>query len=99
MAGRGAQTDSVEVPRRALSQAERELLLAVLQHASFDGRDRLLAPVDRTPVVGICDCGCATVLLRVGDVEAVEGFPEPIPNEAEVLGADGGVIGGVLVFE
>ena len=50
-------------------------------------------------VVGACDCGCATVTLRVGDVDTNEEFADPIPNEAEVLGIDGESIGGVLVFE
>jgi hypothetical protein len=77
---------------------ERNLLVAVLGYADFTGRDELLAQVSRVEVVGRCDCGCATVTLRVDKTPPSDEPPRPIPNEAEVLGADGESVGGALVF-
>jgi hypothetical protein len=74
------------------------MLRALLDHADFDGRDALLAQIDDAQVVGHCPCGCATVDLKVSGQPTSHAGYGPIPNEADVLGADGGTIGGVLAF-
>jgi hypothetical protein len=83
---------------RPLRPEESAALLALLNHADFDGRDSLLAQVDFARVVGYCGCGCATVDLAVDSAAPASSSGSPIPNEATVLGADGEPIGGVLVF-
>lgn len=86
-------------PPRALLPEERATLLALLNHADFEGRDALVMQVDATRAVGACPCGCATVGLVVDPTAPSAGKTyRPIPNEAHVLGADGEVIGGVIVF-
>ncbi len=74
------------------------MLLALLNHADFDGRDELLAQVEVARVVGYCGCGCASVDLAVDGSPAATSVAHPIPNEATVLGADGEAVGGLLVF-
>jgi hypothetical protein len=49
-------------------------------------------------VVGRCACGCATVTLRVDSAPAGDDVARPIPNEAEVIDAEGESVGGVLLF-
>jgi hypothetical protein len=84
---------------RPLLPEERATLLALLNHADFDGRDALLAQVDSARVDSECSCGCATVGFSV-DPRAPSAAKtyRPIPNEAEVLDADDENIGGVIVF-
>ena len=50
---------------RPLLPIERDVLLAILGHADFVGRDQLLEQVDSTTVIGYCPCPCATVSLQV----------------------------------
>ena len=85
---------------RPLDVSERRTLLTLLDHAGFRGRGELREQVDHARVVGVCDCGCATVDLEVDAAAppAPRDTPSPIPNEATVLGEDGGASGGVLVF-
>lgn len=87
-----------ETPR-PLHPEERATLLAVLSHADFEGRDALVEQVDAAKAVGECPCECATVGLAVdlGTPSSGKTY-RPIPNEARVLGADGEVIGGIVVF-
>lgn len=86
------------VTPRPLSEAERKLLLSVLEYADFSGRDELLAQMSDVEVVGRCNCGCATVTLSVDSTPPSDDIARPIPNEAAVLDADGEAVGGVLVF-
>jgi hypothetical protein len=92
------EVETSPVTPRPLSEAERNLLVSVLGHADFSGRDELLAQMSRVEVVGRCDCGCATVTLRVDGTPPSDETPRPIPNDAEVLDGDGESVGGVLVF-
>jgi hypothetical protein len=85
--------------KRPLSTDERSAIMALLEHADFDGRDALLAQVDDAHVVGGCGCGCAPVTLAVGSrIPADDTVAHPIPNEATVLDASGESVGGVLLF-
>ena len=78
---------------------ERATLFALLNFADFDGRDALLEQANAVRVVGECPCGCATVGLVVDPGAPTAGKTyRPIPNEAEVLDADGENVGGVIVF-
>ena len=55
--------------------------------------------VDAVSVNGGCPCGCATVDFIVDRSAPSAGKTyRPIPNEAEVLDADGAYMGGVIVF-
>jgi hypothetical protein len=72
--------------------------MSVLEHADCSGRDELLAQMDGVEVVGRCTCGCATVTFHVPSERQSDEIATPIPNEAEVLDADGEAVGGVLVF-
>lgn len=86
-------------PKRPLEAEERAVLLAVLRHAEFEGRDALLAQVKASSVVGYCECGCASVSLAVDpSAPPAHAASSPLPNEAEVLGPDEGCVGGVLIF-
>jgi len=85
-------------PRR-LQPEERATLLALLNHADFEGRHALVEQVDAARADGHCPCGCATVGLVVDPAAPSAGKTyRPIPNEADVHDADGGYIGGVIVF-
>ena len=87
-----------DLPRPLLPE-ERETLLALLHHADFEGRDALVAQADSARVDWCCACGCATVNLTVDPSAPSAGRTyRPIPNEAEVVDADGESIGGVIVF-
>jgi hypothetical protein len=78
---------------------ERETLLALLNHADFEGRDALVAQVDVARVDSCCSCGCATVGFIVDESAPSAGRTyRPIPNEASVLDADGESIGGIILF-
>jgi len=84
---------------RPLLPIERDVLLAILGHADFVGRDQLLEQVDSTTVIGYCPCPCATVSLQVSPTAPKSiGGGYPIRNEAEVLDASGESIGGIIVF-
>jgi hypothetical protein len=96
MSSHRAQMRAGPTPR-PLSAAERAVLVSVLLHADFDGRDGLLAAVDGVLVVGGCGCGCGSVDLRGAD-DAGDGAAYRVPNEAVVLDGEGNAIGGVLVF-
>ena len=96
MVSRGDETSALTP--RPLSEAEQRLLLAVLGHAGFSGRNELLAQINSVEVVGRCGCGCATVTLRVDSSPPSDDIARPIPNEAEVLDAESESVGGVLVF-
>jgi hypothetical protein len=75
-----------ELPRRLLPE-ERAVLLAVLNHAPFRGRDELLAQVGAARVASYCGCGCASVGLSVESSAPVADPPgSPLPNDAQVLG-------------
>ena len=99
---RGAQLRLRAVPPeppRELLPEERATLLALLSFADFDGRDALLEQAKGVRAVGECPCGCATVGLVVDPGAPTAGQTyRPIPNEAEVLDAEGENIGGVIVF-
>jgi hypothetical protein len=83
---------------RSLTPQEKAVLRALLKHADFDGRGALLGQIDVAQVVGRCGCGCATVDLEVGERPVDEAASRPLPNQANVIGADGEPIGGVMVF-
>jgi hypothetical protein len=92
------EDETTAVTPRPLSEAERKLLVSVLESADFSGRDELLAQMNGVEVVGRCNCGCATVTLRVDSRPPADETARPIPNEAWVLDAEGESVGGVLVF-
>jgi hypothetical protein len=75
------------------------MLMAILTHADFDGRDALVAQAHSARVNSYCGCGCATVGLEVDRATppALQAT-SPIPNEAAVLDADGEEVGGIIVF-
>jgi hypothetical protein len=78
---------------------ERDTLLAILNHADFEGRDELISQVDAASVDGYCGCGCATVSLLVKpDAPRAPTAPNPVPNEAKVFDAEGVEVGGILIF-
>jgi hypothetical protein len=78
---------------------ERAALLALLDFADFAGRDALREQASVVRAVGECPCGCATVGLVVDPACPSAGRTyRPIPNEADVLDADGENVGGVIVF-
>jgi len=86
-------------PPRPLRPEERATLLALLNHADFRGRDELVEQVDAAQAVGGCTCGCATIDLIVDPAApSAVGTYRPIPNEAEVIDAEGEHVGGVIVF-
>jgi hypothetical protein len=86
-------------PPRELHSEERATLLALLNLADFAGRDALLEQASVARAVGYCPCGCATVGLEVDATAPSAGKSyRPIPNEAEVLDADGEIVGGIIVF-
>jgi hypothetical protein len=85
-----------ELPRPLLAE-ERATLLALLNHAYFEGRDELVEQVDSARADGYCGCGCATVGLTVDRAAPSAGKSyHKIP--ADILDASGELIGGVLVF-
>ena len=87
-----------ELPRPLLAD-ERATLLALLNHADFEGRDALVAQVESVRVDSYCGCGCATVGLVVD--RSLPSAPltyRPIPNEAAVYDPEGEPLGGVIVF-
>ena len=96
------RSDGTEAPTegfpRTLTAPERAVLLALLRHEDFLGRDALLAQVDHISVEGSCSCGCASVHLTVRGVAAAPSSPSPLPTEAEVLDERGNRIGGIVVF-
>ena len=82
-----------------MTASERAVLVAVLEHAWFAGRDELLAQVNFAWVTGKCDCGCPTVYLEVdGAAPRAAGVTRPVQNGADVLRADGTECGGVILF-
>jgi hypothetical protein len=94
------EKDSERFPERPrpLRAEERAVMLALLNHADFEGRDEFLSQVGRTRVIGRCACGCATVVLAVDASRPQAAVASPIPIEATVLALDGQGIGGVLLF-
>jgi hypothetical protein len=87
-----------ELPR-PLVAAEREVLLALLNLADFPGRDALVSQVEFARVDGYCACPCASFSLVV-DPDAPQAFGtlRPAPNEADVVDADGALVGGIILF-
>jgi hypothetical protein len=66
------------------------VLLALLNHADFEGRDALVEQARVVRAIGDCPCGCATVALHVDPAATSAGQSyRPIPNEAEVIATDG----------
>jgi len=95
----GGRNRGAPLNPRPLQRDERATLLALLNHADFEGRDALVEQVDAARVNGGCGCGCATVNLIVDPAAPSAGRTyRPIPNEAHVVDADGEYIGGVIVF-
>jgi hypothetical protein len=87
-----------ELPRPLLPE-ERTTLLALLNHADFEGRDALIAQVASTRVDSYCGCGCATVGLTVDPAALSAGVTyRPIPNDAAVTDGNGEPLGGIIVF-
>lgn len=75
------------------------MLLAILDARAFPGRDALRQQAATAWVDGECDCGCASIDLRVADdAPRAEQTPSPIPNEATVNGENGQPVGGIIVF-
>jgi hypothetical protein len=86
-----------ELPRPLLAE-ERATLIALLEYADFDGRDALLGQVEFARVDRYCGVD-ATVSLTVDtNVPSAGRTYRPIPNEAEIVGANGEPLGGVIVF-
>jgi hypothetical protein len=84
---------------RPLVPIERDTLLAILNHADFEGRDELISQVDSASVDGYCGCGCATVSLVVQpEARRAPTALRMIPNSARVFDAEGEEIGGIIVF-
>jgi hypothetical protein len=84
---------------RPLLPIERDTLLAILNHADFEGRDELISQVDAASVDGYCGCGCATVSLVVhSEARQAPTALHELPNSAQVLDAEGEEIGGIIVF-
>jgi hypothetical protein len=87
-----------ELPRPLLAE-ERVTLLALLNHADFEGRAALLEQVESAHVTAYCGCGCATVSLAVEPSAQSAGKTyRPIPNEANILDTEGKDIGDVMIF-
>jgi hypothetical protein len=87
-----------ELPR-ALLPEERTTLLAVLNHADFDGRDALLVQVESARAASYCGCGCGTVGLTVDRTAPSTHLTyRPVPNEAAVVDGNGEPLGGVILF-
>jgi hypothetical protein len=101
--GPSAGPGNVDYPpdlRRPLHADERAALLAVLMYADFEGRDALIAQTEAVQVIGYCSCGCASVDLVVdrSKTPPARGTRSPITNGADVLDAEGSMVGGMEVF-
>src|SRR4051794_12049067 len=83
---------------RALRDDEGALLRALLDH-DFDGADALRSQLDLARVGSSCSCGCGSIgfTLPLSGVEK-SSATSPLPVEAEIIGADGEPVGGVIVF-
>jgi hypothetical protein len=53
-----------------------------LLSAEFAGRDELRSQLDSVTAIGMCECGCGTVDLQVGESIARSGVESPVPAEA-----------------
>ncbi len=81
-----------------LSAAERQLLDGFLGH-DFPGVEALRTQARAVQAKSGCTCGCGTIDLVVSDPRPpVSEAVSPVPVEARVLGEDGKLIGGVLLF-
>lgn len=66
---------------RSLTSEERSLIEFLLS-AEFPGRDELKFQLEAVKAVGVCECGCGTVILQVGESGAPAAEETPIPIEA-----------------
>ncbi len=87
------------VTARAPTTDEREFIEAVLSR-SFDGVEALRDQWPRAQVEPSCDCGCGSIgFVFDADFEPPRSSARnPLPVEADVLDADGAVVGGVIVL-
>ncbi len=92
--------------RRSASQAERDLVQWLLEHAALeDGSRTLLSSVDGLQVVDACDCGCPSVdFVREGQgagaqilADAIGTHSDGLPLGVLLWGRDG-AISGLEVF-
>jgi hypothetical protein len=82
-----------------LHPEERATLLALLNHADFEGRDALLEQAGSAIADSRCGCGCATIGFDIDPRAPSAGRSyRPIPNQAEVFDDEGELSGGVIVF-
>ncbi len=83
---------------RPLNADERRILARLLS-VEFPGVEELRLQLPHATVVGNCECGCATVYLRVDAALAPPcASRSPLPVEGNVVDADGVSIAGILVF-
>lgn len=66
---------------RSLTLQERSVIEFLLS-AEFPGRDELRSQLETVKAVGLCECGCGTVILQVGESGPRATVETPIPIEA-----------------
>jgi hypothetical protein len=88
---------SSDPTRRPLTRTERSLLDSLLDR-DFDGVAELRAQVEHATASSGCECGCGLIDLHVPAHLPVSSAAGPVPVEGTVLDADGGQIGGLLLF-
>lgn len=90
---------SAVVTARAPTTDERAFVDAVLSHP-FDGVEALRDQWAHALVEPSCECGCGSIgFVFDRDFQPTRSAARnPLPVEADVLGADGEVVGGVIVL-
>lgn len=78
---------------------ERAFVDAVLGH-SFDGVEALRDQWAHALVEPSCECGCGSIgfVFNADFQPTPSPAPNPLPVEGDVLDADGGVVGGIIVL-
>lgn len=85
-------------PPGPLPETGHELLDALLRH-DFEGVEGLRAQSASVQARSGCTCGCGTLDLVVGDLDAPQSSASsPVPVEGEVYDERGEPVGGLLLF-
>ena len=84
---------------RPLSESERDVLTALLSF-DFRGAAKLRKQVPNVQVIGMCGCGCPTIVMSVIDAPRApkKRVSLPLPNDFQSLGSDPGAPPGWIML-